>query len=323
MHVKNAKVAWLPVIQLLVAVSLLLAATWQYACTSYDKAVAVSATTTVPFHVAQDPVTPPYTFPNGGRTLFPDYRLVALYGAPDAPVLGVLGRQGPEESVKRVRQLAEQYQPYSKQYILPTFEIIATVASASPTENHDYSLEVPVSSLRTWVATAKKHGVYVILDLQSGRTDFLTQAKQLEPLLVEPNVGLALDPEWRLTSTQVPLKQIGSVSANEVNQTASWLATLTRRHHLPQKVFLLHQFRNDMLPDRQNINTAFPELAVAIQMDGQGSQPQKQDTWRAILRQPPQRTYYGWKNFYEKDSPMLNPKQTMSISPQPWYISFQ
>ena len=40
--------------------------------------------------------------------------------------------------------------------------------------------------------------MYVVLDLQPGRTDFLTQAKRYEPLLALPHVGLALDPEWRL-----------------------------------------------------------------------------------------------------------------------------
>ena len=43
--------------------------------------------------------------------------------------------------------------------------------------------------------------MYVVLDLQPGRSNFLDQAKLYEPLLRLPHVGLALDPEWRLRRT--------------------------------------------------------------------------------------------------------------------------
>ena len=66
------------------------------------------------------------------------------------------------------------------------------------------------------VQAAAAAGQYVVLDLQPGRTDFLTQARRYESLLTEPNVGLALDPEWRLAPDQVPLRQIGGVDASEV-----------------------------------------------------------------------------------------------------------
>lgn len=269
------------------------------------------------------PPIPPWHFPDDATTIFPGSRLVALYGSPGAPVLGVLGRQDLVASIKRVKQLAADYQPYSKQHILPTFEIIATVASESPTDNNDYSREISPTVLRQWIDSARKAGVYVVLDLQPGRTDFLTQAKRLAPLLEQPNVGLALDPEWRLTATQVPLAQIGAVSIKEVNQTADWLASLVKQHDLPQKLFLLHQFRLDMLPGREQLDTSHTNLAYVIQMDGQGTQSQKQDTWHTILKQPPAHTKFGWKNFLIKDSHMLTPAQTMRLKPIPWYISYQ
>jgi hypothetical protein len=78
-----------------------------------------------------------------------------------------------------------------------------------------------------------------------------------------------------------------------------------------------------MLPDRQSVDTTHPELAYIIQMDGQGGQPAKQSTWQAITATPPAATEFGWKNFYHQDSPMLEPAATMSITPKPWYISYQ
>ncbi|HSX32764.1 MAG TPA: hypothetical protein VLF91_00280 [Candidatus Saccharimonadales bacterium] len=264
-----------------------------------------------------------YTFPAGGRQLSGAYRFVALYGTPGDPALGALGEQSLTDTVTRIKSIAALYQPLSSAPIYPTFEIISTVASASPTDDNDYSRPIDLSLLRDWVETAQANGIYVVLDLQPGRADFLTQAKQYEALLREPNVGLALDPEWRLAPTQVPLEQIGSVSAVEVNSVSDWLAALVDEHKLPQKLFVLHEFRLNMLPDRSSIDTTRPELSYIIQMDGQGTPSAKQDTWQAITALPPVHTNFGWKNFYTKDTPILDPAATMQITPTPWYISYQ
>ncbi|HSW65790.1 MAG TPA: hypothetical protein VLI54_01465 [Bacillota bacterium] len=269
------------------------------------------------------PVPKPFAFPAGGRELAGKYRLVALYGSPDNPALGALGEQPPEAAVQRIKSLASEYQPLSTQPVYPSFEIIATIASSGPTDNGDYSDELDPAVIMPWVKIARQQGVYVVLDLQPGRTDFLTQAKQYEPLIREPNVGLALDPEWRLAADQIPLHQIGSVSAAEVNATVRWLADLTAHYTLPQKLLVLHQFRLDMLPDRDQIDYTRRELAYIIQMDGQGGQPAKQDTYRTITAPAPPNTAFGWKNFYHQDSPVLDPAGTMQLSPAPWYISYQ
>lgn len=273
--------------------------------------------------ITHKPILTEYTFPNGGRELFPYYRLVALYGTPGEPALGILGEQDVNASVARVKTLAAQYQPLMIEHALPTFEIIATVASAYPTDNNDYSREVDISNIEHWADVAKDNGIYVVLDLQPGRTDFLTQAKEFEPVLKRPNVGLALDPEWRLKPTEVPLVQIGNVGIDEVNQTASWLAQLITENKLPQKLFLLHEFRADMIPERSALNTTYPELAYAVQMDGQGTQPEKLATWVAMQANAPPNLHFGWKNFTQKDSPMLTPDATMLLMPKPWYVSYQ
>jgi len=265
----------------------------------------------------------PYTFPNGGRALFPGYRLVALYGTPGDPALGVLGEQSATATISRIKGLAAQYQPLVSEHILPTMEMITTVASAFPTDNNDYSQEVDPSILQAWITEARKDGVYVVLDLQSGRTDFLSQAKQYQALLAQPNVGLALDPEWRLTPSEVPLQQIGTVNITEINGVADWLATLVKTNRLPQKLLLLHQFRADMIINREKLDTSHPELAYAIQMDGQGTQPEKRDSWHDITASPPANVRFGWKNFYKQDHPTLSPELTMQLNPKPWYVSYQ
>jgi hypothetical protein len=266
---------------------------------------------------------PAFAFPNGGKTLIPNYRFVALYGTPGMPALGALGTQPLPQAIARVKELATQYQPLATEHIYPTLEIIATVASATPTDNGDYSQEVDQATLQPWVDAARAAGVYVVLDMQPGRNDFLTQAKEYTKLLQQPNVGLALDPEWRLAPDQVPLKQIGSVDVGEINATSAWLSGLTTAAKLPQKLLVLHQFRQDMITNRAALDTSHTNLAYIVQMDGNGTQPTKLDTWGVIQQQLPANVQMGWKNFYQVDSPMLSPQQTMQLTPKPWYVSYQ
>ena len=260
---------------------------------------------------------------NGGQRPFDGHRYVALYGAPGAPALGVLGEQGPKETVQRAEQVAKPYRAESDELVTPAMEVIATVAAGDAGADGDYSTELPVSTLEPYVDAAHDADMPVIIDLQPGRSDFLSQAKKYESLLKKPGVWLALDPEWRLTKDQVPLKQIGSVSASEVNEVSSWLAALVKEEGLPPKALVLHQFRLSMIQDRSALQT-HPELYMLVHVDGQGSQPDKQATWKALHQGAPKGLHWGWKNFYDEDTPMLTPAQTMQqVQPTPSLVTYQ
>lgn len=261
--------------------------------------------------------------PGGGQVLFPLHRLVALYGHPGTPALGALGQQGLPASIARAKEIAARYRRLSNVPVIPAFEIIATVAEGSPGPDGSYSRQTPLALLRPWVLRASAAGMYVVLDLQAGRASLLTQAKTYAPFLKLPNVGLALDPEWKLQQRQRPLRQIGSVNASEVNSVSNWLAGLTARYHLPQKLLVLHQFQLSMLGNESSIDTRHDDLAIIIHMDGQGTPTAKQRTWQAVTKTAPPHVLFGWKNFYTKDHPILSPRQTMARTPTPMMISYQ
>jgi hypothetical protein len=261
--------------------------------------------------------------PGGGQVLFPYRRLVAFYGHPGTPALGALGEQDLAASIARVRQMATLYQGLGKVPVVPTFEIIATVAQGSAGPDGLFSAASPVSELRPWVRRATRAGMYVVLDLQPGRASLLSQAKLYRSLLRLPNVGLALDPEWKLGPHQLPLRQIGSVSISEINSVITWLARLTARYHLPQKLLVLHQFRLTMIEGEQLLDTRHGDLAIVIHMDGQGTPADKLQTWRAVVAAAPPGVFFGWKDFFVKDHPMLTPRQTMDHKPRPVMISYQ
>jgi hypothetical protein len=270
-----------------------------------------------------DVATSGVELPGGGQILYPGRQMIALYGHPGTPALGVLGEQGVDGAIARAKQLAADYQSLVDVPVVPAFEIITTVASSGAGPDGNHSFESPLDLVRPWVDAAGQASVYVVLDLQPGRTDFLTQAKRYEELLARPYVGLALDPEWRLQPNQRHLAQIGSVTAAEINTVVTWLADLTRAHKLPQKLLMLHQFQPQMISDRGAVDTSRDELAVLIHADGFGSPGDKFETWSLMHDSPPPNVWWGWKNFIDEDTPTFSPAETMAIEPRPLFVSYQ
>lgn len=264
-------------------------------------------------------------FPAGGVAPLPDHVMIALYGHPGTAALGMMGEQPPAQAVQRLNRLVEEYRKQlPDQHVMGAFEIIATIASGAAGADGDYSAEATIETLQPFVDAAEQADFYVVLDLQPGRTDFVTQARRYEELLKRPHVGLALDPEWRLPPNGKHLVQVGQVDVAEVNQVGTWLADFVQQHKLPPKVLTLHQFQTRMITNRERLDTTRPEVQHLVHVDGQGGQGAKQGTWAAIKQNLPARTWLGWKNFEDEDQPMLTPQQTIAqVKPLPNFISYQ
>ena len=79
---------------------------------------------------------------------------------------------------------------------------------------------------------------------------------------------------------------IGTVYAVEVNATSAWLDRLTRERGLPEKLFVLHQFRSTMVRNIERVADR-PILAEVLHADGFGTRRQKLATYRVIARPAP------------------------------------
>ena len=265
----------------------------------------------------------PVELPGGGTEVFPGRRMIALYGSPGVPGLGCLGEQDVDAYITRVQELAKEYEPFSEEPVIPAFEIITTTASSAPGADGDYSDEIPVEQLKPLMDVAKKEGIYVVLDFQPGRSDFPSQVEQYKELLAEPNVGVGLDPEWRLAPDELPLQQIGTVDASEINRTLDDIAAITREHELPQKAVVIHQFAGTMITNRDQIDTSHEELALTLHADGHGTPELKKETWNALQEGLPKGIWMSWKNFYDEDTPTLSPAETLGLSPPPDLVTYQ
>jgi len=264
-------------------------------------------------------VDPPEAVPPGGFALGNLY--VSIYGHPGSPVLGVLGEQGVDETVARARRVAADYAGLGRP-VVPTFEIIGSVASAFPGSDGDYSNEFGAEKFLPLIEAAQRNGIHVIFDLQSGRSTFLQQAQENEAVLSFPHVSLALDPEWRVSSGRPGGGRVGTVDAVEVNATVAWLDELIRRKNLPPKMVVLHQFRTTMITNKPDIpGTA--NCQIVMHMDGFGSLALKRGSWARMVADLPPNALTGWKNFYDEDTPTPTPLETLDNEPRPMLVTFQ
>ena len=266
------------------------------------------------------PPVRPARLPHDIRRIFADNRmLVAYYGTANTGALGVLGEAPPDRMVRRLRAAAKPFRREGGSVQL-VFEMIVSVADATPGRDGDYHHDVARADVERYIRAAHRHQALLLLDIQPGRAGFLGVAKRWAWALSDPYVGLALDPEWRMGRHGVPGRRIGSVSATEVNRTSAWLRDLVARHHLPQKLFVLHQFRRDMIEDIGQIE---PRQGVVMvqHVDGFGTPAQKLDTYHYVSR--PGRFVMGFKLFYDEDVRQMGPAQVKAIRPRVQFVSFQ
>lgn len=261
--------------------------------------------------------------PRGGTTILPRYRVVTFYGVGGSPTLGILGAGTPDQAAAAVEARAAAYASYGRP-VQPAMELIATVALGSPGPNGDYSSAGDPASVSAFLAVAKRHKQLLILDFQPGRSEFLPQVQRFAPFLLDPNVGVALDPEWKVGPGQRPGGgRIGSSSAASINAVGAYLSALVRAHNLPQKLFVVHQFNLAMLPDRGNI-VRYPGLATVIHADGLGPTVTKVNVYRQLgIPAPP--FFAGFKAFFNRafDPTLMSPAQIMALRPRPDLISYE
>jgi hypothetical protein len=262
---------------------------------------------------------PPAELPRGGRSVLPGRRVVAYYGAPQSQELGALGIGTPDSAAERLSRQARAYER-PRRPVLPALELITVIANADPGDDGMYRSRQTNAVIRRYLRAARRHQMLLLLDVQPGRSDFFTETTRLERWLRKPDVGLALDPEWRVTGGQVPGQVIGRVGAREVNATSAWLAQLTERHQLPQKLFVVHQFTEDMVDDTQLRRR--PELAMVLNADGFGSKPVKVSKYHAFTRAA--NTFnQGFKLFYEEDVGLMSPREVLRLRPAPDVVVYE
>jgi hypothetical protein len=259
------------------------------------------------------------TLPRGGRLLLPGWRIVAYYGAAGTPAMGVLGSGSPDQVWPRLAADAAKFASPGVR-ALPTYELIVVIANATPGPDGMYRSRVDDATISRYLAAVRRHHALLLLDIQPGHSDFPTEVRRLERWLREPDVALAIDPEWRMAAGGVPGQRIGTVPAAEVNAVSAWLDALTVRYRLPQKLLLVHQFTTGMITDKPAVRPR-KHLAMVFNMDGFGGREAKLAKYRLLMAD--RRFGLGLKLFLHQDIAIFRPREVLALRPAPNVVEYQ
>jgi len=278
------------------------------------------------YHPCPRPLWPVHAaYPDPGAVL-PFKRIVAYYGNFYSPRMGILGEYSQDKVLSMLESTVKSWAAADPSTpVVPAVDYIAVAAQNVPWKDGKYRFRMPAKQIDKAISMGNRiHGL-VFLDVQPGWSTVEAEVTPLAPYLKQPNVELALDPEFALTQGKRPGAWFGTMNAADINFAARYLAKIVRENHLPPKILVVHRFTERMVTDYHAIKP-LPEVQIVMDMDGFGSPALKTFTYKAyIARQPVQFT--GFKLFYKNDvkigGALMTPAQVLSLSPQPSFILYQ
>lgn len=247
--------------------------------------------------------------------------LVTWYGNPWSGRMGILGRLEGSALADGLKRQAEGYAAVTHKKVIPAYELVAVVAQPLPGRDGRYRRRESRQTIDRMLQAARAAGFKLILDVQTGRSTVLDELSWLAPYLQEPDVYLALDPEFSMGTDGIPGGRIGTMRAEEVNDAIAVLECLQERYNLPRKVLIVHQFTTGMLPDKEKVWDS-SAVDIALVADGFGSPALKRHTYATVLRQHALE-FSGFKLFYIQDTDLLQPSQVLALTPSPAVIIYQ
>lgn len=292
-----------------------------------DGATTAAAEPAEPSEPSAEPAPMP-ELPGGGYEIFPDYRLVGYSGVRYDPAADMGRLTGDlDDACKEIKQVGKQYE-YGKK-IMPVFEFIPVVVHGSPQNDGSYRTRVKPKEVQYYLDAARRCGALLLLNIQPGRSEFMPEMKFYEEFLKQPDVGVALDPEWAMDPGEVPGVNLGRTDGPELNEAAEYLSELVVANNLPEKVMVFHQFNEAAVEKMRGLKPH--EGVVEIRsIDGLGGPEAKTEKYNALVKKQPPWIYPGFKLFYKEDadtsawgSRVMTPKEVMKLKPRPDYVLYE
>ena len=255
--------------------------------------------------------------PSAGA-LFPDQRLVTLYGAPQLSATA-LGKRTPGGAARRVVRQAGPYERLGDRDVVVGFDLIGVVATASPGVDGLYRTRQPSELIATYLERARRLGGRLVIDIQPGRSSVREELEALDPWLREPDVDVAIDPEWNVGPRGVPGRTRGTITAKELNRASRRLAAIVAEEGLPPKLMVVHQFRRGSIHHRRLIKQR-EGVTATLNFDGIGSPAAKEAGYAALARP---RLFNGFSLFYDLDSALMSPRSVLALVPEVDFLLYQ
>jgi hypothetical protein len=237
--------------------------------------------------------------------------------------MGILGRYPIEELDVMLDNLAEDYKAANGgRGIRKAFYIIyGTVWPKGEIGR------IPEETLQQYIRYALEKDILVFIDHQIGRYEPEDAIKELIPYLRYSNVHLALDPEWRTTN---PMQEIGTVTADEVNEVQRIMSDYMREQNIRgNRMLVIHQFNWRMIREREKVKTDYEGVQLVHCADGFGNPAIKRNSY-AYNAQALNMPIKGFKLFYNfnipgagYDNPLMSPAEVFDLNPRPYVVIYQ
>lgn len=264
--------------------------------------------------------TPP---PAPQRSVVDTGLLVGFCGAPGSTALGQMTGDLETAGARLTRQ-ARKFP--GQRPVVPVVELIATVVHSSPGADGMYRSRARTETVRQYLDQARRMDGVLLLNIQPGRADFLPEVRAYERWLREPDVGVALDPEWAVDRGQLPGEEFGHTTGKELDQVAGYLSSLTQKWNLPPKVMVYHQLTPPVVRHESALREHAGVSIIKV-VDGIGSREAKEVTWHQLMKTKPAHVVPGFKLFLSEDtrdgSALMTPRQVMALHPKPAYVVYE
>jgi hypothetical protein len=269
------------------------------------------------------PVAGPAPLPGA---IVPAKRIVAYYGNPLSKRMGALGEYEPKEMIRRLNEQAEAWRKADPATPVQTaLHMIVVVAQGDPGPSGKYRTIMRDTTIEMVHKWAKDNNSIMFIDIQTGLSDIRELLPKFEKFLINPDVHLAIDPEFMMKDGSKPGSRVGTMDAADINYASAYLSQLVKKHNLPPKTLIIHRFKQKMVTNSKNIQLR-PDVQIVMHMDGWGAPWLKRDSYKDyVVREPVQFT--GFKLFYHNDTkkgdPLMSPTEVLKLNPKPIYIQYQ
>lgn len=249
--------------------------------------------------------------------------IVAFYGHPFSQKMGILGLYPKEEIAARVKAYARYYdEANGPDGAIPAYYII--YGTCWPGGEIGYLKD---AVLEEYIKYAQSQDMLVFVDHQIGKYSVKASMEKILPFLKYPNVHLAIDPEWR---TLTPMKEIGSITAEELNQAQQIMQDYIIANNIPGiRMLVVHQFHEKMILNRDRVRADLDRVLLVHTADGFGSPALKKSTY-SLNSKAENMPVKGFKLFFKSDfplagwdNPILSPTEVMALEPRPGLIIYQ
>lgn len=243
---------------------------------------------------------------------------VTYYGRPNIPVMGILGEYDIDALAELLKEQSATYDEANgdELSVTPAFHLVYGMATKWEGQDGSHLAFMADEEVEAYIEAAERENFAVILDIQIGA---LSPADSLQyglPWLKYEHVHLGIDPEFAKVhpGQEWPGLPIGYVTAEQVNEVQQVMqAYMVENKIKGPRVLLVHQFQDNMIVNKADLDWDNPLVDLTVSVDGWGPPSGKIHKYNVLVEDETE--FSSFKLFYRWDEPLMTEAQALGEEP--------